>query len=113
MKIRRRANISPVEKGERRAFYIIMAPFLIMFLVYRLYPMAWGVYMSFTNYSGFNQDTMKFVGFANYLRVFSDGEAMPALLRTFVIGVVVIPTSIIIWGLDFIGHCSIFHLSCP
>lgn len=96
MKIRRRANMSPVEKGERRAFYIIMAPFLIMFLVYRLYPMAWGVYMSFTNYSGFNQDTMKFVGFANYLRVFSDGEAMPALLRTFVIGVVVIPLSIII-----------------
>ena len=96
MKKRRKANISPVERGERRLFYIIMAPFLIMFVVYRLFPMAWGVYMSFTNYSGFNLDSIKFVGIDNYIRVFADSEAMPALLRTFVIGVVVIPTSIII-----------------
>lgn len=87
---------SSLEKKETRAFYVIMTPFLLMFLIYRLFPMAWGVYISFTNFSGFNGDTMKLVGFDNYIRVFTDNEALASLGRTFVIGVIVIPLSIII-----------------
>ncbi len=86
---------SGLEKKETRAFYVIMTPFLLMFLIYRLFPMAWGVYISFTNFSGFNSGTMKMVGFDNYVRVFTDNEALASLWRTFLIGVVVIPLSII------------------
>ena len=96
MKKRRKGKISQLERAERRAFYIIMTPFLVMFLIYRLLPMAWGIYMSFTNYSGFNLDSVKFVGGDNYIRVFTDSEALPSLWRTFVIGIIVVPTSIII-----------------
>ena len=87
---------SAIAKSESRTFYCIMAPFLLLFLVYRLFPMVWGLYISFTNYSGFNLDSVKVVGFKNYIRVFSDSEAMSSLGRTFLIGVIVIPLSIII-----------------
>ena len=86
----------PVEKSRRRAFYIIMTPFIVLFLIYRLFPMIWGFYISMTNYSGFNIDSMKFVGFDNYKNVFYDTQALPALGRTLLIGIVVIPLSIII-----------------
>ena len=57
-----RKKRSPMERSNIRTFYIIMMPFLIMFLIYRLFPMAWGVYISFTNYSGFNLGSLKYVG---------------------------------------------------
>lgn len=85
-----------LDRSRQRTFYIIMAPFIILFLVYRLFPMIWGAYISFTNYSGFNWGTLKFVGLDNYKNVFADTQAFPALGRTLLIGVVVIPLSIII-----------------
>lgn len=89
-------KLSPMEKSNARAFYIFMFPFLLLFLVYRLFPMAWGMYMSFTNYSGFNIGSLKMVGFKNYIRAFSDSQALYSLGRTFLIGVIVIPGSMII-----------------
>ena len=82
-------------KNKRRTFYVIMTPFIVLFLAYRLFPMAWGVYISFTNYSGFNMDNLKFVGLDNYIHVFTDKEAFGSLGRTLLIGVVVIPLTII------------------
>lgn len=85
-----------MQRGKTRTFYIIMAPFLLMFLAYRLFPMVWGVYISFTNYSGFNMNNLKFVGWSNYVRAFTDSQAFSSLGRTFLIGVITIPLSMII-----------------
>ena len=85
-----------MQRSNYRAFYIMMAPFLIMFLAYRLFPMIWGVYISFTNYSGFNIDSVAFVGWKNYARALSDSQALAALGRTFMIGCLVIPATVII-----------------
>ena len=85
-----------LDRSRQKTFYIIMAPFIILFLLYRLFPMIWGAYISFTNYSGFNWGTLKFVGLDNYKNVFADTQAFPALGRTLLIGIVVIPLSIII-----------------
>lgn len=91
-----RKKLSPMQRSNYRAFYIMMAPFLFMFLVYRLFPMVWGIYISFTNYSGFNISNMKFVGWANYVRAFKDSQAFAALGRTFLIGLITVPASMII-----------------
>lgn len=91
-----RKKRSPMERSNIRTFYIIMMPFLIMFLIYRLFPMAWGVYISFTNYSGFNLGNLKYVGIDNYTHVFSDSQALSSLGRTFLIGLIVIPLSMVI-----------------
>lgn len=91
-----RRKLSPLERSRHRTFYIIMAPFVIAFILYRLFPMAWGLYMSFTNYSGFNLGTLKTVGFENYKHVFTDSQAFSSLGRTALIGLVVQPLTIII-----------------
>ena len=93
---RKRKKLSPMQRSNYRAFYIMMAPFLFMFLVYRLFPMVWGMYISFTNYSGFNMSSMKFVGWGNYIRAFKDSQAFAALGRTFLIGLITVPASMII-----------------
>ncbi len=79
-----------------KTFYIIITPFLFMFVVYKLFPMLWGLYMSFTNYSGFNIHNLKFVGWDNYKRVFTDSQAFSSLGRTFLIGVIVVPLTMVV-----------------
>ena len=94
--IKQRRKLSPMQRSNYRAFYIMMAPFIIMFLAYRLFPMLWGVYISFTNYSGFNMDSISMVGWKNYARALGDSQALIALGRTFLIGCIVIPSTVII-----------------
>lgn len=97
MKVKKqRRKLSPMQRSNYRAFYIMMAPFIIMFLAYRLFPMLWGVYISFTNYSGFNMDSISMVGWKNYARALGDSQALIALGRTFLIGCIVIPSTVII-----------------
>ncbi len=94
--VNKKRKFSPIERSNFRAFYIFMAPFLLMFLVYRLFPMAWGMYISFTNYSGFNMGSLKMVGFKNYVRALTDSQALFSFGRTLLIGLIVIPGSMII-----------------
>ena len=97
MKVKKqRRKLSPMQRSNYRAFYIMMAPFIIMFVAYRLFPMLWGVYISFTNYSGFNMDSISMVGWKNYARALGDSQALIALGRTFLIGCIVIPSTVII-----------------
>lgn len=84
-----------LKSQEAIAFYVLTAPAIMMFLFARLWPMLWGVEKSFTNYNGYNIDTYKYVGWDNYSRVFSDSEAMPSLLRTFGLGLIIVPLTLI------------------
>lgn len=84
-----------LRKQEAITFYILIAPAIVMFLIARLYPMVWGVLKSFTNYNGYNIDTYSYVGADNYIRVFTDSEAIPSLLRTLKIGCIIVPLQVI------------------
>jgi multiple sugar transport system permease protein len=84
------------KKKEALLFYGFISPFLLMLVVLRLIPFGWGIVMSFTNYTGFNLDSFKFVGFKNYIRVFTDSYASSSLLTTLGIGVVIVPATLII-----------------
>lgn len=81
---------------QKRAFYIIMTPFLIFLLLTKGYPLIWGIYISFTNYTGLNLDSLKFVGFSNFQRVFIDNEALPSIVRVLGIGAVVVPAKLVL-----------------
>ena len=94
-KTRRTFKSLSLKSQEAAAFYILMAPALIMFVLAKLWPFIWGVEKSFTNYNGFNINSLKYVGLANYERVFGDTEAMSALWRTLGIGLIVVPITLI------------------
>jgi alpha-1,4-digalacturonate transport system permease protein len=61
--------------------YLFLAPNLIIFTVYIIIPAFIGVYYSFTKFDGLNDP--KFVGFANYIELFTDDpEFLAALWNT-------------------------------
>lgn len=97
MKTRRiRKKLSPMQRRDTKAFYLIMTPYILMFFAFKIFPMIWGIIMSFTNYSGFNLNSLKFVGLSNYERVFTDSDAFYSFGRVLLIGIVVIPLTMLI-----------------
>jgi len=66
------------------AFYLFIAPWLLGFIFLVLIPVLGGVAISFTNYDGLNLATLKWLGFKNYTRIFSDREAIWSLQRVLV-----------------------------
>lgn len=96
LKMAKHKKTATCERQEERLFYIIMSPFIAMFILIKLFPFVWGIIISFTNYNVFNTDRIKFTGLNNYIRVFTDNEAVSAFFRTFGIGLLVVPVSLVI-----------------
>lgn len=64
-------------KWDRVAPYLFVAPFIVSFLVFSLYPFIDAVIMSFQQVNGFND--VKWVGLANYQQLFKDTAFFTAL----------------------------------
>lgn len=86
-----RRRMTTEQKREALLFFAIILPFLVMFVFIKLVPMVNGLYLSFTNYAGYNYSRLKFVGFKNFMRVFQDNDAMKYLLNTLFIGLITVP----------------------
>ncbi|GAA2334038.1 sugar ABC transporter permease [Dactylosporangium salmoneum] len=67
-------------RDDRRVAWLFLAPVLIGFAVFYLYPTVRGVWYSFTDYSLLN--TPKFVGADNYSHLFGDEQFFNALKVT-------------------------------
>lgn len=82
------------EKNRRiAAFYLMISPWFLIFLFLGLFPLLYGLYLSFTNYYGFNMQDLDTVGWHNYRLVFTDTDAMYALGRTLYYTAVTVPLS--------------------
>ncbi len=77
--------------------YAFIAPFVLVFLTFNIYPVVRTLYLSFTDYSGFNIPT--WVGMGNYIRVFKDKLLWEAFGNT-----------IRIWGVNIILQLGIAFL---
>ena len=66
------------------AFYLFIAPWLLGLIFLVLIPVLGGVAISFTNYDGLNIGNLKFLGWSNYTRIFTDRDALWSLQRVFV-----------------------------
>lgn len=82
----------------RRAleFYALVSPWVILFALIGVVPLVWGLYLSMTDYSGFNFGHLKFLGGYNYIYALQDPGAQQALLRTFIILVIYVPLNTVI-----------------
>lgn len=77
-------------------FYAFLSPWLIIFITLGVLPLLYGLYLSFTNFTGFNMNQLKFVGISNYQTVFQDSESMYALGRTLLVTAINVPLSLVI-----------------
>lgn len=64
-------------------FYV---PAIILFVIFVIYPLMKGVYLSFTNWNGYSQ-TYKMVGLDNYVRMLGDQNVHRAFINTIIYGV--------------------------
>lgn len=77
-------HISSRILAERRAsFYIFIAPWLFGFLAFQVMPIVWGFSVSLTNRTAFAV-SVKFIGFANYVKLLKDADIMFSFLTTLI-----------------------------
>lgn len=69
--------------------YIFLIPFMVAFLIFQFIPLATTIYNSFfENYmSGLTQVGPRFVGFANFGKLFSDGDLLTYFQNTMIMWV--------------------------
>ena len=63
-------------------FYL---PALVLFVIFVIYPLGKGIFLSFTNWNGYSQ-TYKMVGIANYIRMLTDQNVHRAFINTIIYG---------------------------
>ena len=87
------ANEATVKKNRRKNYnniaYLFVLPFIVIFLIFCVYPVVRTLYLSFTNFRGFGK--AEFTGFDNYERVLKDKFFWKSLWNT-----------IRIWGVNIV-----------
>ena len=74
-------------KKRARYAYLFIAPFIIVFLVFSLYPILYSLYLSFCEMDALSGNTT-FVGLANYERLFTSNYFYESIGNTLVIWII-------------------------
>jgi multiple sugar transport system permease protein len=77
----RLGKVRTSRSGDRIAGWAFVAPFLFFFVVFLIWPMLHGLYLSFTDTS-LTGAGGNLIGFANYAEVFTDGDVWRSLGNT-------------------------------
>lgn len=67
-------------KDYNKSGYFFVLPFVVVFLIFSVYPVLRTLYLSFTDFRGFGE--ANWTGFSNYIRVFQDKFFWRALWNT-------------------------------
>jgi ABC-type sugar transport system permease subunit len=78
--------------------YLFLAPMLLLFLVFRIYPLLYGLYISFTN-ARLGRSDFIFNGVSNYERLLDDTRFQQSLINT---GVYTVESTLPILGLPLL-----------
>ena len=74
-------------KARSRYAYLFVAPFVIAFLTFSVYPIFYSLYLSFCSYDTLSGVT-KFIGVDNYIRLLQSGYFLESIFNTFVIWII-------------------------
>ena len=88
-------GLTPREKSEFLWGWLFILPTITGLIILNIIPIFQTIYQSFFKTGDFGKGN-KFVGFSNYIKVFSDSEVWQALLNTFKYAIVEVPFSIAI-----------------
>lgn len=98
MSIKRKKRNTLGENSNSRIAYLMVLPTVILFLAFCIYPIIHVLIVSLFEYDGMTD--MKFIGFDNYIRVFSDTTWWKSVLNTVEFGlispIVQIPISLVL-----------------
>lgn len=89
-------KLSAQKKRDNIIGYSFIAPAVIIYLVFTLLPIVLSVVLSFTNYSGYNLNNIRFVGLRNYDYLFLNDEYFLESLWNILIYMTIIPINMVI-----------------
>ena len=76
--------------------FIFLAPFLLSYIMFSLYPALYSFYISLTGWSASNMLSKPFVGLGNYIRIFTaDKTFWVSVLNTLKLMLIAIPATVI------------------
>jgi multiple sugar transport system permease protein len=70
---------------------ILISPWLIGLVIFKLLPILASLFFSFTNFHLLNPNQVQFVGLKNYLSIFKDGNVGDVFLKTVKLALIIIP----------------------
>jgi len=78
--------------------YLLISPFLTLFLIFLFFPLFFSIYISFFKIENFYNlfGSLKFVGVENYLKLLKDPEVIWSIIASFIYGIFYVPLLIII-----------------
>ena len=95
---RRVAVVRPARRlwGEQGLLYplLYLAPYLVFFIIFQVYPVFYGVYVSLTSWDLLSEP--RFVGFANYTGLFQDGLFWTSFRNTVLFVVLDAPLAVLV-----------------
>lgn len=87
-------------KKNRRTVALFMTPYFLTFFVFFLFPLVFGVIISFMSYNPYVSEGNGFVGFRNYFVIFTSGllktQFWDAMWKTICFDLVAVPVMILI-----------------
>lgn len=89
-------KMTAIQKREFRTGILFLLPNFGFFLLFTLIPIFVGLFLSFTNYNGFNFTSLNLVGFSNFAKLFHDDFFLVALRNTFVYTLVSVPLTLLL-----------------
>lgn len=93
VKIKRQKILDKKKKFNSLTPYLLLGPFLAIFLVFLIYPIFNSLYLSFTSAQG---SSVEWVGFKNFSRVLQDPIFWKSLSNVFIFLIVQVPVMIIL-----------------
>ena len=75
-----------MKSNKKRTYLLITIPILALFVCFNTIPLIRGIVYSFTNFKGFG--TYDWVGFRNYMDLFTDSRIGGSYLFTFKLAIV-------------------------
>lgn len=82
----------------RWSTFILLSPWIVTFIAFSLYPVAYSLYLSFTKYDPLAGISPQFIGLSNYIEIMNDPTFWQAVKNTiiFVVGTIPVTTAIAI-----------------
>ena len=108
MPFKRKMSLTLRDMKRSIPLYIMIAPFMILFIVFVVYPVLMAIWYSFTDYNVLEK--ANFIGFDNYKKLFLDDETfITAIKNTFIIAVIVGPGGYVLsfllaWMINELPH---------
>jgi ABC-type sugar transport system permease subunit len=78
------------------AGYLLLSPYLLLFLVFLIFPLIFGLWLSFMKYELISPHPPRWIGVANYSEAFHDKYFWKALWVTTIFVVISVPITIVL-----------------